>query len=500
LGMGAVAWLRQNSERGSDARVVVTAASPEAVRTLFHHAREVAGSDAQQGSDGLSLTLAEGQTLQFYAIDRLLRERPTAGLVLVDEAAAIPAPQLSAILLAWPRVVYATTVHGYEGSGRGFTLRFRAQLERQSPGWHALTLSRPIRWAPEDPLEALVRRLFLLDAEAPVEVSAGTDRDLQLERWDPGQASETELAAAFGLLVDSHYRTTPGDLRQWLDDPAARVWLARADGQILAVLWATDEGGLDTALADQVAAGRRRLRGHLLPQSLANHSGFAEAATQRLARIVRVAVHPESRRQGLGQRLVAVAVEDAGKRGLDAIGTSFGASPGLLAFWQRTGLQPVRLGLQREASSGEYAVQLLQGLSPQGRALAERIRARLAEHWPLLLARCWPDLDPELVLMLTASQPPAPALSPDDRRELVAFCQGQRGFELSLLALVRLSLQPGAADRLRASPQAALWVRAVLQGWAWPQLQAAGHCPGRRQGVAALRALAAELQQALSAS
>ena len=498
LGMAAAAWLQHHQGRGSEARVMVTAATPEAVRTLFRHAREAAGPEAVPGADGLSLNLGHGQVLQFYPVDRLLQERPSAGLVLVDEAAAIPAPQLAGILLAWPRVVYATTVHGYEGSGRGFSLRFRAQLERHAPGWQALTLSRPIRWAPDDPLENLVRRLFLLDASGPATTLAG--KAVQLTRWDPARATEAELAAAFGLLVESHYRTTPGDLRQWLDDPAAVTWLARAEGQIVGVLWATGEGGLESGLADEVAAGRRRLRGHLLPQSLAHHSGFAEAAEQRLMRIVRVAVHPDWRLQGVGQRLVTAATEHAREQGLDAVGTSFGASPELLAFWQRTDLAPVRLGLQREASSGEYAVQLLRGLSNQGEDLTHRIRSRFVEHWPSLVPRCWPDLDPELVLMLTASLPTVAALTADDRRELAAFCEGRRGFELSLLPLVRLSLQAGVARQLLASGEARLWVRAVLQAWSWPAVQAVGDCEGRRQGVSALRRLAATVSQEGSGS
>ena len=61
------------------------------------------------------------------------------------------------------------------------------------------------------------------------------------------------------------------------------------------MLWATVEGGLDSELAEQVMLGKRRLRGHLLPQSLATHSGFAKAACQSLLRIVRIAVSAEVR-------------------------------------------------------------------------------------------------------------------------------------------------------------------------------------------------------------
>ncbi|BBI53235.1 hypothetical protein HORIV_56560 [Vreelandella olivaria] len=70
---------------------------------------------------------------------------------MVDEAAAIPAALLGQWLTAFPRIAFATTVHGYEGSGRGFALRFRATLDRLTPQWKALTLNAPIRWRSGDP-------------------------------------------------------------------------------------------------------------------------------------------------------------------------------------------------------------------------------------------------------------------------------------------------------------------------------------------------------------
>lgn len=363
-------------------------------------------------------------------------------------------------------------------------------LDQHTPQWRSLQLYEPVRWVSGDPLEALVRNLFLLAAESPViEDSA----PVSLSPWSPAEATEAELAAAFGLLVDAHYRTTPGDLRQWLDDPGGSSWLARSGDKVAGVLWMTAEGALNRELAEQVARGERRLRGHLLPQSLANHSGFAEAACLRLGRIVRIAVHEHWRRQGLGRRLVAAARDRSTSDGLDGLGTSFGASPDLVAFWQGCGFDLMRLGLQREASSGEYAAQMLTGLSPDGRTLADHIRQRFREHWPTLLPRVWATLMPEVALSLTACLAADTELAPLDNMEIRAFCQGNRGLELSLLPLVRLTLTRGVAARLLAMPDGALWCRCVLQGWSWQQLQAAGDCLGRREGEAKLRQLAGKL-------
>jgi len=490
LGIAAVRLLSAGRQH-----IAVTAPSPDAVRTLFRHAIQAVGEGRVAAETDHEVRLRNGGSLRFYAIDELLRLQPSAELVLVDEAAAIPAPLLKNVLLGWPRVVFASTVHGYEGSGRGFTIRFRQVLEAHTPNWQSLRLDQPMRWASGDPLERLVNRLFLLKAgQSGADGESGRETgDFRIEQWHPADGAEADLAAAFGLLVDAHYRTTPGDLRQWLDDPQATTWLARRGNQVVGVLWMTGEGNLSKALAEQVMQGKRRVRGHMLPQSLANHSGFAEAATLSIARIVRIAVSDRERRRGLGRQMVASARCHAKSVGLDGLGTSFGASPDLLAFWQQCGLSVMRVGLQREASSGEFAVQMLSGLSDAGANLAERVQARLGEHWQTLVPVVWRSLCPALLVELTAMLPRGPALTPDDLRELAGFSEGARGFEITLLPLQRLTRQAGVAEALQSSDDAMLWCRAVLQTWSWAELQTAGYSTGRREAEDRLRNLAAEL-------
>ena len=482
LGMAAARLLQ-----GGRARILVVSPRKDNVATLFRHAAHEAGLDPQGQT---RFQPQSGTTLEWLPVDDLLARRPEAELVMVDEAAAIPALLLRQVLLGWPRVVFSTTVHGYEGSGRGFNLRFRAVLDRETPHWQSLTLSQPIRWDTSDPLEPLVNRLFLLDAENP---GAGARVDITIESWCPGEASEATLAQAFGLLVDAHYRTTPSDLRQWMDDPEAMTFVARRQGTIIGVLWATVEGGLEPALADQVLRGERRLKGHLLPQSLANHGGDAKAATLRMMRVVRVAVHDDCRRQGIGQRLLAAATDKADAAGLDAIGTSFGASEALLPFWQSAGFATVRLGISREASSGEYAVQMLRGLSEAGQAAQQRLSSRFAEQWPVLLPVVWPSLSSELVLAISVNLPSPPPLTGQEVTELEAFAHGHRGFELTLPALKRLAFQVEARHRLTDFTEAPLWVRVVLQNASWSAVRNDGLCDGKRDGESRLKPLVAGL-------
>lgn len=482
LGIAAVRLLCEGRQR-----VVVTAPEPAAAKTLFHHARLAAGQVSELGMGTDDVVVNDERRLQFWSLDRLLSEKPEAEVVMVDEAAAIPADLLKQVLLGWPRVIYATTVHGYEGSGRGFAIRFRSVLDAETPHWRNASLTVPIRWSASDPMEPLTRRMFLLDAEAPSVNSSGSG--FVIEAWNPATAGDRELNEAFGLLVDAHYRTSPGDLRQWMDDPAAVSWRLTCEGVLVGLLWATMEGGLDAALAEQVMLGKRRLRGHLLPQSLATHSGFAEAASQRLLRVVRIAVSANARGQGLGQKLVAAAWNHARFEGLDGIGSSFGGNTRLVSFWQRCGLEPVRLGLKREASSGEYPLQMLAGVSAYGERLQNRLRRRLAEHWLTLLPRNWPDVEPGLILQLTSGLPPVDSLNRDDGRDLRSFANGFRGFDLALPVLGKLSLQPEVTGLVKASGAGSLWVRAVLQGWSWQSLREAGECSGREQGESLLRSM-----------
>lgn len=480
LGMAAVRLLKEGRQR-----VVVTAPEQGAVKTLFHHARIAAGqvSGPEMGTEDVAV--GDQGRLQYWSLERLLAEQPDAEVVMVDEAAGIPAALLKQVLLGWPRVIFSTTVHGYEGSGRGFAIRFRSVLDAETPHWRGASLTAPIRWSASDPLEPLTRQMFLLDAEAPA--AEADSSGVVVERWNPATAGDQELKEAFGLLVDAHYRTSPGDLRQWMDDPAAVSWRLTCNGVLVGVLWATAEGGLESELAEQVMMGKRRLRGHLLPQSLATHSGFAEAASQRLLRVVRVAVSVDVRHRGLGQKLVAAARDHARSGGLDAIGTSFGGNAGLVSFWQQCGLEPVRLGLKREASSGEYPLQMLSGVSSDGTALVRHLRIRLAEHWLTLLPRNWPDLEPGLTLQLTGGLPPVGPLNDDDRRDLGSFARGHRGFDLAVPVLAKLSMQPEVIGLVLASGSHSLWARAVLQGWSWQGLQVTKDCQGREQGETALR-------------
>ncbi|AOU96941.1 hypothetical protein BI364_01990 [Acidihalobacter yilgarnensis] len=494
LGLAAAVLM---AERG--ATVLLTGPSLAAVEAVFEHAAARLSGVRRSRTE---LVCGAGR-LRFVAPDALAVSPPVADLVLVDEAAALPQSLLLRLLRACPRLAFATTVHGYEGSGRAFALRFESRLDAEAPGWRALTLKSPVRWAEHDPLEALGFRALLLDAEpAPAASIAGVPMlRATIERLDRDAlaADEALLREVFGLLVLAHYRTRPFDLRQMLDGPSVAVWVARLNGCVAAVALIAEEGGLPPDLACEVASGRRRVRGHLLPQVLAAHCGRPDAMALRGWRVLRLAVHPAVRRRGLGLALLARLSTDARACGQDWLGASFGATPTLLAFWRHAGLMPLRVGATREASSGAHAALVLRPLSVEAESLYRALRRRYLALSPQLLGDALRDIDPLLALALLARDPDdgVPSVpSPEWRRDAEDFARGARDYEDALGVLWHLAVEvlPRTAftgDTAYRARQAL--AMKVLQKRSWKTTAEHLGVPGRRQVMALLREATARL-------
>ncbi|WP_241522892.1 tRNA(Met) cytidine acetyltransferase TmcA [Chimaeribacter arupi] len=409
--------------RGKSALAGMLAASQPGHCLLTAPSREAAETLSQWAGDDLP----------FMAPDALLaacRRQPPAhrGWLLIDEAAAIPAPLLHALIAFFPQVLLTTTVQGYEGTGRGFLLKFCADL----PCWHDLRLTQPVRWAEGDPLEALLdAALLMADSPVPDSTPAApcTLMPVLQASWPE---NPTLLADFYGLLSAAHYRTSPLDLRRLLDAPGQHVMAAWDQQQVHGALWLVEEGGLPEALAHEVWAGRRRPRGSLIAQSLAAHGGQWQAPVLRSRRISRIAVTAGQRRHGLGTRLVQEQIARAHADGADFLSVSFGFTEPLWAFWQQCGFRLARIGSQREASSGCYAAMALLPLSDAGHALAQQAALRFNRDWPWLAAR--------VDLPLPQANHVSQTLDDEDRRELAGFAFAHRPLEASLGALQRLLL------------------------------------------------------------
>ncbi|ORM67536.1 tRNA(Met) cytidine acetyltransferase TmcA [Pantoea rwandensis] len=366
-----------------------------------------------------------GEHFHFMAPDAILAAEypPQAQWLIVDEAAAIPAPLLFQLVQRFPRVLLTTTVQGYEGTGRGFMLRFCASLEQV----RYFQLDEPLRWSARDPLEQWLSQALLF--EDAVECTAGEEITIF-----PAEPDFHSLEQGYRLLASAHYRTSPLDLRRMLDAPGMRFWLAGQRKNIVGALWLVEEGGMDPQLADAVWAGLRRPRGNLVAQSMAAHAGFAESATLRSQRISRIAVQAAQRLSGIGKALVESAYQHA--QGCDFLSVSFGYTDALWQFWQRCGFKLVRIGSQREASSGCYAAMAIRAISPAGEQLQQRAEQRLKRDSQWL---------GDIIDLAFDKSEQDQALNDDDWPLLAGFAWAQRPYEASyavLQRLVRTSPQP----------------------------------------------------------
>lgn len=360
-----------------------------------------------------------GEHFHFMAPDALLASPLQADWLIVDEAAAIPGPLLEKLVSRFTRVLLTTTVQGYEGTGRGFLLKFCARFS----GLRRYTLSTPVRWAAGCPLERIVANALLFDDALIDRKPAGEVclRTLEPRAWESDPA---RVASVYELLCAAHYRTSPLDLRRMMDAPGQHFAVAHAGADIAGALWLVEEGGLSPELSRAVWAGFRRPRGNLVAQSLAAHGGSPLAATLQGRRVSRIAVHPHRQREGIGQRLIRSA------SGEDYLSVSFGFTDELWRFWQQCGFVLVRIGSHREASSGCYTAMALLPLSEAGHQLCEQAHQRLCRDMRVLSA--W---NGEKIPVTDAWEA---TLNSDDWLELAGFAFAHRAFSTSVAALTRL--------------------------------------------------------------
>ncbi len=364
-----------------------------------------------------------GEKFRFIAPDALLASDEQADWLVVDEAAAIPAPLLHQLVSRFPRTLLTTTVQGYEGTGRGFLLKFCARF----PHLHRFELQQPIRWAQGCPLEKMVSEALVFDDENFTHTPQGNIVISAFEQTLWRSEPETPLKV-YQLLSGAHYRTSPLDLRRMMDAPGQHFLQAAGENEIAGALWLVDEGGLSQELSQAVWAGLRRPRGNLVAQSLAAHGSNPLAATLRGRRVSRIAVHPARQREGTGQQLIAGALQYT--QDLDYLSVSFGYTGELWRFWQRCGFVLVRMGNHREASSGCYTAMALLPMSDAGKQLAEREHYRLRRD-----AQALAQWNGE---MLPVDPLNDAVLSDDDWLELAGFAFAHRPLLTSLGCLMRL--------------------------------------------------------------
>lgn len=416
---------------------------------------------------------------EFVAPDRLLLSCPAADLVIIDEAAMLPQSMLRQLHRLYPRLVMATTSGGYEGTGRGFMLRFVAQME--AARLMQLDLEMPVRWCQGDRLEAWLNRTLMLNSEPSVgEVSKEQLASCELQLLEnPGDAEHLPLLKqVYRLMNAAHYRSRPSDLRMLMENPDLVLIVACSDEQVVAAVLLNTEGGLDEALCEEIFLGRRRPRGHLLAQMLTAQAGIRNFAKYRGLRVQRIAVAETCRRQGLGTRLLERAREFGQQNSFAYLGASFALDPTSAGFWQQAQFSLVHVSYGRGKSSGEHSIAVLHSLKPALDADIQQMQQRIQQQLPIWMTQFLQTMDaPQVVALLRFAGFDA-ALNELEQREIDAFARGNKGFELCFVSLQKYVMHCIARS---CDDPGTLLIEKAIQNRNWELLERETGAEGRKQ-------------------
>lgn len=462
--------------------IFITAPTVKAVKCVFEHAvKELHVKDQAlmiTQHSRYALTLSNGSSLQFIASDELILNKPECDLLLVDEAAALPLSILKKMTEHYHRMVFSSTVHGYEGCGRGFTLKFMQWLDENRKGWKRLLLRQPIRWHEGDPLERWLFDTFLLACELPC--SANSITDIHLQRIEKTELLENTslLQSVFGLLINAHYQTTPNDFFQLLDDDAMELYVVLTQSSMIGCILTNNEGKLSDNIIADIQQGKRRPKGHLVATHLSNHLSLVEPAKQVSVRIMRIAIHPDHQGQRIGQQSL-IQLQEHLKGKVDFISTSFGATEELIHFWSRQ-FYLVKLGYHRDQASGCHSAMMVTPLSIDAHDWIASVHERFSQEFKFLLSNIFQHLEVSVVMAILSCQR---NVSPQIEKSALIdhYCKGGNSFESVFFELSQF-IWPLLCDEKNIK-QGHEWksiIAKVLQQQSWQQVSEAYHLSGRK--------------------
>ncbi|QLL32776.1 hypothetical protein HG536_0D02980 [Torulaspora globosa] len=346
--------------------IFVTSPSPENLRTLFEFIFR--GFDALGYQEHIDYDIIQStnpdfnkaivrvdikrdhrQTIQ-YIIPQDHHVLGQAELVVIDEAAAIPL-QIVKDLLGPYLIFMASTINGYEGTGRSLSLKLIQQLRTQANSTgrevsqtevvsrdssqknttrsagrqlREILLDEPIRYAPGDPVEKWLNKLLCLDVTLIKNsrfAARGTPHPSQCNLFIVNRdtlfsyhpVSESFLEKMMALYVASHYKNSPNDLQLMSDAPAHQLFVLlppidpKDGGRVpdpLCVIQVALEGEISKENVRNSLARGHRAGGDLIPWLVSQQFQDEEFAGMSGARIVRIATNPEYSSMGYGSRAI----------------------------------------------------------------------------------------------------------------------------------------------------------------------------------------------------
>lgn len=402
--------------------IFITSPSPENLKTLFEFVLK--GFDALGYADHQDYTIMQStqpdQNKVIVRIDLHRQHRQIiqymkpedshvlgqAELLVIDEAAAIPLPLVRKLM--GPYLVFmASTINGYEGTGRSLSLKLIQQLREQSRGkstngfthvvdrstgkeskdgtetsmtgrsLREITLSEPIRYAQGDSVERWLNDLLCLDATLPRSkmTTQGCPHPSECQLFHVNRdtlfsynpAAEKFLQKMMALYVASHYKNTPNDLQLMSDAPAHQLFVLTAPTEEnklpepLCVIQVALEGQISRESVMNSLSRGQRAGGDLIPWIVSQQFQDENFASLSGARIVRIATNPDYVKMGYGSRALELLVD---------------FYDGKLASLSESELQEVE-GMRRVTEADLEDTSLLQ----------DNVKVREASEMPPLFAR-----------------------------------------------------------------------------------------------------------------
>ncbi len=412
VGIGLVALGRAISLRKTPVKILVTAPSLLSIQPLMELAHKTLRTLGYRNINtikrGNKIARIETKSIIIEYREPLDAVTRRADVIAVDEAAGIQVPMLHAIWRHFRRLVFSSTIHGYEGAGRGFSIRFLKAL-REDPKTEVIEyeMTEPIRYARDDPIEKWLFDTLMLDAE-PAEITSEDLKyidklDLKYVKLDLEELflkNDDLLRQFIGIYVLAHYRNQPKDLAMIADAPHHEIRaLMTPTGKVVCSIELAEEGPIPESIGRELLLGAK-VQGNIIPDRFIKHFRALEFGKYVGWRIVRIATHINLMGRGIGSKMLSEVCREAVKRGYDWIGAGFGVSEKLLKFWIKNGFIPVHISPDRNPISGEYTVLVIKPLKPE---VEEHIIEANREFRRRLIGSLhdtYRDLEPEVAYLL----------------------------------------------------------------------------------------------------
>ncbi|MDW8085196.1 MAG: tRNA(Met) cytidine acetyltransferase TmcA [Ignisphaera sp.] len=449
IGIGLVGLIHSLMNVKNKVRIGVTAPTLNNVQSLMDLATKALEALAINYNvirkGGLILEI-KGDKFSIEYWEPAVLNRINVDIAVVDEAAGIPVPLLHSIWQNFRRTIFATTIHGYEGAGRGFSIRFMKRMkEDRETNLYVYEMEEPIRYGKHDPVERWQFRVLLLDAEPDGIMDEDLDyiekQEFSYIEFNPHTLftieNEKVLRSLFGIYILAHYRNEPDDLAIMADAPHHSIRaLALPNNKIIAAAQLAEEGPIPTDYMNSLIRGGK-IPGNIIPDRLLKHGRIVEVGYGKGWRIVRIAVHPSVQGRGIGTYFLKKLVEEAESKGYDWIGSGFGATEELVHFWIKNGFIPLHISPDRNPVSAEYTILVIKPLSNLWedivRVLNREFRVKLIES----LHDTYRDLEAEVAQMLLSlykiqdavEKCTTPSLTPIQLERIASYVEGYMTYE-----------------------------------------------------------------------